>query len=79
MEMRRPLAHETKSTDGPVVWEIPAGQTVGIVMDFWQRWQADFGLTGPDKGGGVKLLIVGPARRSTAGTRSGCACRPMRP
>ena len=34
------------SKTGPVVWEIPAGQTVGIVMDYWQRPLADIGLTG---------------------------------
>lgn len=45
---------------GPVVWEIPPGAIVGSIMDFSQRAQGDFGLPGPDKGKGVKLLILGP-------------------
>jgi hypothetical protein len=53
---------------GPLVWEIPAGNFVGIAMDFWQRHLADFGLTGPDKGTGVKLLIVGPGQKAPANT-----------
>jgi len=45
---------------GPVVWDIPPGAIVGSIMDFSQRAQGDFGLPGPDKGQGVKLLILGP-------------------
>jgi hypothetical protein len=56
------------SKTGPLVWEIPAGQTVGIIMDFWQRPLADFGLTGSDKGEGVKLLIVGPGQKAPENT-----------
>jgi len=47
------------SKTGPVVWEIPPGEIVGSVQDFWQRAQGDFGLPGPDKGQGTKLLILG--------------------
>lgn len=62
------MAFPNLSKTGPVVWEIPAGQTVGIIMDFWQRPLADFGLTGPDKGEGVKLLIVGPGQKAPENT-----------
>lgn len=48
------------SKTGPVVWEIPPGAIIGSIMDFSQRAQGDFGLPGPDKGEGVKLLILGP-------------------
>jgi hypothetical protein len=58
------MAFPNLSRTGPLVWEIPAGQTVGIIMDFWQRPLADFGLTGPDKGSGVKLLLVGPGQKA---------------
>jgi len=58
------MAFPILSRTGPLVWEIPAGQTVGIIMDFWQRPLADFGLTGPDKGSGVKLLLVGPGQKA---------------
>jgi hypothetical protein len=45
---------------GPAVWEIPAGATAGYVGDQWQRPILDTGVTGPDLGKGIKLLIVGP-------------------
>jgi hypothetical protein len=48
---------------GPVVWDIPPGAIIGSIMDFSQRAQGDFGLPGPDKGEGVKLLILGPDHR----------------
>jgi hypothetical protein len=58
------------SKTGSVVMEIPAGQIVGIAMDFWQRHLADFGLAGPDKGAGVKLLVVGPGQKAPENTQS---------
>jgi hypothetical protein len=45
---------------GPLVIEIPAGQTAGMVDDFWQRPVTDLGLPGPDKGKGAKYLITPP-------------------
>ncbi|WP_180137528.1 DUF1214 domain-containing protein [Desulfoluna butyratoxydans] len=45
---------------GPAVWVIPPGSTAGYVGDQWQRPILDTGVTGPDRGEGVKLLIVGP-------------------
>ena len=45
---------------GPAVWIVPEGTTAGYVGDQWQRPIIDVGVTGPDKGKGTKLLIVGP-------------------
>ncbi|MDK1081674.1 MAG: DUF1254 domain-containing protein [Anaerolineae bacterium] len=47
---------------GPLVIEIPAGPTAGLVNDYWHRIVGDMGLTGPDKGAGAKYLIVGPGQ-----------------
>jgi len=45
---------------GPLVIELPAGNTAGMVDDFWQRPITDLGLPGPDKGKGAKYLIAPP-------------------
>ena len=45
---------------GPAVWVIPAGATAGYVGDQWQRPILDTGVTGGDKGEGLKVLVVGP-------------------
>ena len=45
---------------GPLVIELPAGSTAGLVDDFWQRPIIDIGLPGPDKGKGAKYLITPP-------------------
>ncbi len=45
---------------GPYVIELPAGNTAGLVDDFWQRPIIDIGLPGPDKGKGAKYLITPP-------------------
>lgn len=47
---------------GPLVLEYGAGRIAGIVMDYWQRPQFDFGLTGPERGGAGKALFVGPGQ-----------------
>jgi hypothetical protein len=52
---------------GPLVLENPEGETVGLLMDYWQRWIADFGLTGPAQGKAEKLLILGPGQEVPAG------------
>lgn len=46
--------------DGAVVVEIPAGATLGIIDDFWQRAVTDVGLAGPDRGQGGKYLLLPP-------------------
>jgi len=49
---------------GPLVLDYSAGKIVGIVMDYWQRPEFDFGLTGPEKGAtGGKALIVGRGQK----------------
>ena len=45
---------------GPMVIEVPAGRTIGLVSDFWQRILGDMGGTGPDKGQGGKYLVLPP-------------------
>jgi len=52
---------------GPLVLENPEGETVGLLMDYWQRWIADVGLPGPAKGKAEKLLVLGPGQEVPAG------------
>jgi hypothetical protein len=51
---------------GPVVIEIPAGATAGLVNDFWHRIVSDMGIPGPDQGEGAKYLVVGPGQPDVA-------------
>jgi len=44
---------------GPLVVEIPP-MILGLINDFWYRWVADLGITGPDEGKGGKYLILPP-------------------
>lgn len=43
-----------------MVIEVPAGATLGIVDDFWQRAVTDVGIAGPDRGRGGKYLLLPP-------------------
>lgn len=45
---------------GPFVLELPEGAMAGMILDQWQRVQADLGVVGPDKGRGGKYLILPP-------------------
>jgi hypothetical protein len=55
---------DTEKT-GPLVLDYAPGKIAGIVMDYWQRPQFDFGLTGPEKGAsGGTALIVGPGQKA---------------
>lgn len=54
------MAFPNLKETGPLVYELPAGPTAGGFMDFWQRPITDLGQTGPDKGQGAKVLILGP-------------------
>ncbi|UVE16016.1 DUF1254 domain-containing protein [Pseudomonas sp. LS44] len=45
---------------GPVVVELPVGPIMSVVNDLNQRWVADLGLPGPDKGQGGKYLFLPP-------------------
>jgi hypothetical protein len=44
---------------GPLVVELPS-MVLGLIDDFWYKWVADVGITGPDKGKGGKYLILPP-------------------
>jgi hypothetical protein len=54
------MAFPNLKETGPLVYELPAGPTAGGFMDFWQRPVTDLGQTGPDRGKGAKVLILGP-------------------
>jgi len=44
---------------GPLVVEIPP-KVLGAIDDFWYKWVADIGITGADRGGGGKYLVLPP-------------------
>jgi len=44
---------------GPLVVEVPP-MVLGLIDDFWYRWVADVGITGPDVGKGGKYLVLPP-------------------
>jgi hypothetical protein len=48
------------SETGPLVVEDPQGNTVGIIIDMWQRVMTENGVAGPFKGKGGKFLFLGP-------------------
>ncbi len=45
---------------GPMILEDPPGNTEGIISDLWWRPVSAIGNTGPFKGAGGRLLILGP-------------------
>ncbi len=53
--------------ESPYYIEIPAGRIGGLVLDIYQRPQADLGVLGPDKGQGGKYLLVGPGQKVPEG------------
>lgn len=46
--------------NGPVVIEIPAGPTMGVVNDAYFQYVTDLGLVGEDRGEGAKYLFLSP-------------------
>ncbi len=52
------IAFPNLKETGPLVLEVPAGPTGGILNDMEARHIADTGLAGPDKGKGGKYLIL---------------------
>jgi len=52
------IAFPNLKETGPLILEVPAGPTGGIINDFEARHIADTGLAGPDKGKGGKYLIL---------------------
>lgn len=61
------IAFNDLGRSGPLIIDIPAGPTGGLVNDFWQRPVVDLGLAGPDKGKGGKYLILGPGQEKPEG------------
>jgi hypothetical protein len=51
----------------PYYVEIPAGRIGGLILDIYQRPQADLGILGPDGGKGGKYLLVGPGQEAPEG------------
>ena len=45
---------------GPLVFDVPAGPSTGVINDMWQRGIEDFGIAGPDAGNGGKILLLAP-------------------
>ena len=64
------IAFNDLGRSGPLVIDVPAGPTGGLVDDFWQRPVIDLGLAGPDKGKGGKYLILGPGQEKPAGVEA---------
>ena len=52
---------------GPLVFEVPAGLSAGIIDDMWQRAVADFGMSGPDGDKGSKYLVLAPGMEAPKG------------
>ena len=52
------LAFPNLAETGPLILEVPAGPTGGILNDIQSRHIGDIGLAGPDQGRGGKYLIV---------------------
>ena len=53
------MSHLDLKTDGPTVIEAPP-RMLGFVQDGFQRYLADIGPLGPDKGAGGKFLVLPP-------------------
>ncbi|MCP4005995.1 MAG: DUF1254 domain-containing protein [bacterium] len=52
---------------GPLIFDVPAGPSAGIINDMWQRAIWDFGVSGPDAGKGARILILAPGMDEPAG------------
>lgn len=61
------IAFNDLGRSGPLIIDVPAGPTGGLVNDFWQRPVIDLGLAGPDKGKGGRYLILGPGQTRPSG------------
>ncbi len=61
------IAFNDLGRSGPLIIDVPAGPTGGLVDDSWQRPVIDLGLAGPDRGKGGKYLILGPGQKKPDG------------
>jgi hypothetical protein len=43
---------------GPMIYEMPAGEAAGLILDFQMRWERDLGVTSPYAGRPVKYLVL---------------------
>ncbi len=60
--------------DGPTVIECPSN-SLSFVDDLWQRYVADMGNAGPDRGQGGKYLFLPPDTTATFPTATSCSSR----
>ena len=77
LEQKAPILTSNESTPYTVTYvdlsasayyiEIPEGHIAGLLLDTYQRPQADLGVLGPDEGRGGKYLLVGPGRPTPEG------------
>ena len=72
------LSHLTLKDDGPTMIEAPP-HMLGFIQDGLQRYLADIGPLGPDKGSGGKFVVLprDPTETSPTGT-SWCGRRRTR-
>ena len=70
------MSHLDLKTDGPTVVEAPP-HMLGFIQDGLQRYLADIGPLGPDKGNGGKFLVLPPGY--TGACRTGISCLARRP
>jgi hypothetical protein len=54
------------SRTGALIIDYPAGSSVGVILDFWQRRVQQMGDAGPDGGAGGTYLVVGPGQKPLA-------------
>jgi hypothetical protein len=59
------MSHLNLKTDGPTVIEAPP-RMLGFIQDGLQRYLADVGPLGPDKGAGGKFLVLPPGYAGSA-------------
>ncbi|MCF6171201.1 MAG: DUF1214 domain-containing protein [Bacteroidales bacterium] len=52
---------------GPLVLDVPPGAAAGVVDDMFQRQVYDFGVSGPERGKGTKLIIIAPGMEAPKG------------
>lgn len=52
---------------GPLVVEVPPGPAAAIIDDMFQRTVMDFGVSGADRGKGVKFIILAPGMEAPKG------------
>ncbi len=49
---------------GPLVLEVPAGPSAGVIDDMFQRAVKDFGVSGDERGKGASFIIIAPGMKA---------------